>query len=104
MPDSKHNLPEEGRSPLGQKHSSSLPVRVYKRLLWGLQKLFLALIRFYQLAISPHLGANCRYRPTCSEYARQAIIKYGPVRGSWLAFKRIMRCHPFHPGGYDPVP
>ena len=65
---------------------------------------FLALIWFYQSAISPWLGPNCRYKPTCSEYARQAIVKYGPIKGSWLALKRILRCHPFHPGGYDPVP
>lgn len=64
----------------------------------------LALIRFYQCAISPHLGANCRFRPTCSAYAAEAIQKYGALKGSYLAAKRILRCHPFHPGGYDPVP
>ena len=65
---------------------------------------FLALIWVYQKCISPWLGANCRYNPTCSAYACQAIRKYGPFRGSWLAMKRIARCHPGHPGGYDPVP
>ena len=64
----------------------------------------LAAIRFYQLAISPHLGANCRFRPTCSAYAFEAIQKYGAVKGTWLAFRRIARCHPFHHGGYDLVP
>ncbi|MGI6230943.1 MAG: membrane protein insertion efficiency factor YidD [Tractidigestivibacter sp.] len=61
-------------------------------------------IRFYQSYISPLLGPHCIYTPTCSEYARQAIAKYGLAKGGWLAFKRILRCHPFHAGGYDPVP
>ena len=64
----------------------------------------LAMIWVYQKCISPWLGANCRYRPTCSAYACEAIRKYGPLRGTWLAVKRIARCHPGHPGGYDPVP
>jgi len=67
-------------------------------------KVLLAMIWFYQKAISPWLGANCRYRPTCSAYACEAIRKYGPVKGTWLAVKRIARCHPGYPGGYDPVP
>jgi hypothetical protein len=50
------------------------------------------------------LGANCRFAPSCSEYAREAVEKYGALKGSWLAVKRILRCHPYHPGGYDPVP
>lgn len=61
-------------------------------------------ICFYQKHISPLLGSHCIYTPTCSEYARQAIRKYGTLKGSWLAIKRISRCHPFHKGGYDPVP
>lgn len=68
-----------------------------------MKKLFIALIRFYQLAISPYLGANCRYYPTCSAYTIQAIEKYGALKGLWLGLKRICRCHPFHKGGYDPV-
>ena len=68
------------------------------------QKFFLFMIWVYQNGISPHLGANCRYRPTCSAYAREAIEKYGPFRGALLAIKRIARCHPGYPGGYDPVP
>ncbi|MDR2433439.1 MAG: membrane protein insertion efficiency factor YidD [Treponema sp.] len=61
------------------------------------------LIRFYQKAVSPHFPSSCRYYPTCSEYALLAFEKYGVLRGSMLTIKRILRCHPFHPGGYDPV-
>ena len=63
----------------------------------------ISLIRFYQLCISPLLGNNCRYYPSCSQYAIEAIEKKGIIRGSWMAVKRICRCHPFHDGGYDPV-
>ena len=62
------------------------------------------LIRAYQLALSPMFGPSCRYYPTCSQYALEAIESHGAVRGSWLATKRICRCHPFHEGGFDPVP
>lgn len=61
------------------------------------------LIRFYRKAISPLFGPTCRFRPTCSEYAIQAYEKYGFFKGSYLAVRRILRCHPFHPGGYDPL-
>ena len=64
----------------------------------------LTVIRFYQKAISPWLPPACRYYPTCSAYAIEAIEKYGFLRGTLLAIKRILRCHPFHAGGYDPVP
>jgi hypothetical protein len=66
--------------------------------------LLIALVRFYQYAISPSLGRRCRYFPSCSEYAVEAVQKYGALRGGWLGAKRICRCHPWHPGGYDPVP
>lgn len=62
------------------------------------------LIRCYQVYISPLKPPCCRFVPTCSQYALEAIQKYGPVKGSWLAVKRISKCHPFHKGGYDPVP
>jgi len=66
--------------------------------------ILLGLIKFYQYAISPHLPKSCRYYPTCSAYAYEAVSKHGIIRGGFLSFKRIMRCHPFHAGGYDPVP
>ncbi|MET4082894.1 putative membrane protein insertion efficiency factor [Pedobacter sp. UYP30] len=65
---------------------------------------FLALIRIYQYAISPMLGANCRFTPTCSAYGVEAIKKYGPFKGGWMALKRIGRCHPWGKHGHDPVP
>jgi putative membrane protein insertion efficiency factor len=67
-------------------------------------RMFLAVIRWYQRMISPLFPAHCIYTPTCSEYAVQAIERYGALRGGWLAIKRLLRCHPFHRGGYDPVP
>ena len=63
-----------------------------------------ALIRFYQDAISPQLGTACRYEPSCSHYAHEAIDRHGVLRGGWLALRRLGRCHPGRPGGYDPVP
>lgn len=66
--------------------------------------LLIGLIRIYQYAISPFLGRSCRYHPSCSAYALEAVEKYGAFKGGWLACKRIGRCHPWHPGGYDPVP
>jgi putative membrane protein insertion efficiency factor len=68
------------------------------------RKLALLAIRFYQCAVSPHFPPSCRYAPTCSVYAYEAVEKYGVCRGVFLALKRILRCHPFHQGGYDPVP
>ncbi|HBN06565.1 MAG TPA: membrane protein insertion efficiency factor YidD [Bacteroidales bacterium] len=65
---------------------------------------FIGIIRFYQMAISPHLPASCRYTPTCSQYGLEAIKKYGPFKGGWLALKRILSCHPWGGSGYDPVP
>ncbi|MGI6108607.1 MAG: membrane protein insertion efficiency factor YidD [Eubacteriaceae bacterium] len=69
-----------------------------------MKRFFLASIRFYQKYISPMLPGACRFRPTCSAYCYEAISRYGAVKGGWLGLKRILRCNPFHPGGYDPVP
>jgi hypothetical protein len=69
-----------------------------------MRHLIRVLIRAYQLAISPLLGARCRFNPSCSQYALEAVERHGSLRGGWLAIRRLARCHPFHPGGYDPVP
>jgi putative membrane protein insertion efficiency factor len=66
--------------------------------------LFLGLIRLYQVTLSQIIPPSCRFEPSCSQYGYEAITKYGALRGGWLAVKRIGRCHPFNPGGYDPVP
>ncbi|MEP6819504.1 MAG: membrane protein insertion efficiency factor YidD [bacterium] len=68
-----------------------------------MKSLLIALLRFYKLAISPLLPASCRFSPTCSQYAAEAIARYGALRGSALALRRLLRCHPFSAGGYDPV-
>ena len=69
-----------------------------------MKRALLMLIRFYQAAVSPFTPPRCRYIPTCSQYARESIEKYGAGKGSYLAARRLLRCHPFHKGGYDPVP
>jgi len=62
------------------------------------------LVRLYQILISPLLGPRCRFYPTCSEYAAEALKRHGALRGAWLAIRRVIRCHPWNPGGVDPVP
>ena len=69
-----------------------------------MKRVLLALVRFYRRAISPFRPPCCRYTPTCFQYALEAIEKYGALKGGWMAFRRILRCNPFHKGGYDPVP
>ncbi|ACZ10968.1 Putative membrane protein insertion efficiency factor [Sebaldella termitidis] len=68
-----------------------------------MRKIFIFLIKFYQKAISPFLGRRCRFYPTCSEYTKQAVEKYGALKGLYLGLIRILKCHPFHKGGYDPL-
>ena len=73
--------------------------------IWLLPRHLLAgLVRAYQLVISPVLPPSCRFTPSCSQYALEAIMRHGAVRGTWLTVRRLVRCHPFHPGGFDPVP
>ena len=69
-----------------------------------MKRLLIAMVKFYRRNISPLRPPCCRYIPTCSQYALEALEKYGAMKGSWLALRRILRCHPFHKGGYDPVP
>ncbi|QCJ43827.1 membrane protein insertion efficiency factor YidD [Bacillus sp. S3] len=68
------------------------------------KKTLLAIIRFYQVAISPLKPPTCRFYPTCSHYGLEAVQRFGALKGGWLTIKRISKCHPFHPGGIDPVP
>jgi len=67
-------------------------------------RLLVALVRLYQRFVSPGLPAACRFHPSCSSYAAEALVRHGAARGSWLAVRRLSRCHPFHAGGIDPVP
>jgi uncharacterized protein len=69
-----------------------------------IKQMLIGLIKGYRMLISPLFAPTCRFQPTCSQYAMEAIDRFGTVRGTWLAVRRITRCHPFHPGGYDPVP
>lgn len=69
-----------------------------------MKRVFIGAVRFYRRAISPLRPPCCRFTPTCSQYALEALEKYGALKGGWLALRRFLRCHPFHKGGYDPVP
>ena len=69
-----------------------------------IKTLLITLIKGYRLLISPLFPPDCRFHPTCSQYAIEALETFGIIQGSWLALKRILRCHPYHPGGYDPIP
>ena len=68
-----------------------------------MNRFFIALIKLYQRFVSPFLPSACRFTPTCSEYAREAFEKKGPLTALWMTARRLLKCHPFHPGGYDPV-
>ncbi len=78
--------------------------KTYKKVRYYAGKTILFPVKFYQTYISPAMPGKCRFTPTCSNYYVQAVEKYGPVKGSYLGIRRILRCHPFHEGGYDPVP
>jgi putative membrane protein insertion efficiency factor len=78
--------------------------KIGKGISWVLVAILLVPIWIYQKAISPYTPPSCRFTPTCSEYARQALIKHGPVKGLYLAIRRILRCNPWGGSGYDPVP
>lgn len=69
-----------------------------------LNRMLIFFVRSYQLAISPFLPPSCRFHPTCSGYAIEALTRHGPVKGLWLALRRVLRCHPWNAGGHDPVP
>lgn len=76
----------------------------FERLFSTMRWLFISLIRFYQKFISPLKPPTCRFYPTCSHYGLEAVQRYGPIKGGYLTIVRILKCHPFHPGGFDPVP
>lgn len=90
---------DSDEKPDDTKPTGSMPLRLLRQ---GMAIVLIAVIRGYQTFISPLTGPSCRFTPTCSSYAIGAIRKHGPIRGSWAAVKRICRCHPWNPGGYDP--
>ena len=69
-----------------------------------MRQVLIALIKVYRFTLSPFIGQHCRFTPSCSQYATEAIERYGSIKGSWMAAKRLSKCHPFHTGGWDPVP
>ena len=78
--------------------------RAIDRINEGLKRFLVGLIKLYRLILSPWIGRSCRFEPTCSRYTEEAIERFGSIKGTWMGVKRIGRCHPWHEGGYDPVP
>jgi putative membrane protein insertion efficiency factor len=87
-----------------QSANGSPKLRYFNTIVAVPKRLVILTIRLYQMLISPWLGSRCRFHPTCSNYCIEALRQHGMVHGLWLGLKRIFRCHPFHPGGCDPVP
>lgn len=90
-------------APGGKEHDAGSGLAV-SSLRGALRLAAAGAVRIYQLAVSPWLPPSCRFSPTCSEYTRQALIRHGILRGTWLSLRRLARCHPLGSGGYDPVP
>ena len=82
----------------------TLKINLHERLALLFRNLLLRILGLYQLLISPLMGGTCRFYPSCSDYAKQAIQQHGIVKGGYLSARRLIKCHPFHPGGHDPVP
>jgi putative membrane protein insertion efficiency factor len=91
---------------MNQEYPNEARLRDLPFTIWNFPRIIiLALFRAYQATVSPTLPANtCRFYPSCSHYGYQAVYKYGAIRGSWMAIRRVLRCNPFNPGGFDPVP
>ena len=89
---------------LAGQSTASCQLAAAERLRSGLTRLLMGAVRLYQIILSPFFGGQCRFHPTCSTYALHALESHGPLRGTGLALKRLLKCHPFHPGGFDPPP
>lgn len=99
-------MTQENETQIRGEYASEPHLRDMPFTLWNIPRIILlALIRLYQRFVSPTLAANtCRFYPSCSHYGYQAIYKYGALKGGFMTFKRLLRCNPYNPGGYDPVP
>jgi putative membrane protein insertion efficiency factor len=91
---------------MNQEYPNEARLRDLPFTIWNIPRIIILVIfRAYQAVVSPTLPANtCRFYPSCSHYGYQAVYKYGAIRGSWMAIRRVLRCNPFNPGGFDPVP
>jgi len=85
-------------------YSRAIILKEYAEMETVMKQIFIGIIRFYQKFISPMTPPTCRFYPTCSHYGLEAFQKHGAFKGFWLTLKRLLKCHPFHPGGFDPVP